>query len=95
MLLQVLLNEKAQKLSGQQYQLSQSGRTVSADKVYVCVGGKPNTGFLKSGSSEAILDGRGYVKVWSSLCSCIFYSICDASCNHERCVACLSHASQA
>ena len=84
LLLQVLLNEKAQKVSEQQYQLSHSGRTISADKVYVCIGGKPNTGFLKSGSSGAILDGRGYVKVGSSLCSCYFLKpwlllICDVA----------------
>lgn len=59
--LQVLLNEKAKKVDGQ-YQLSGSGRTVAADKVYVCVGGKPNTAFLKAESTRSILDGRGYVK---------------------------------
>ncbi|DBB03006.1 TPA: hypothetical protein ACH3X1_013454 [Trebouxia sp. C0004] len=51
----------------QQYTLSPSERTITADKVYVCIGGKPNTNFLKAESSRAILDERGYVKVNSFL----------------------------
>lgn len=46
-----------------QYQLSGSGKALSADKVYVCVGGKPNTGFLKADSTKSILTDLGYVKV--------------------------------
>lgn len=61
--LQVLLNEKAQEVASKQYKLSTSGRTISADKVYVCIGGKPNTAFLQNGASRSILDQRGYVKV--------------------------------
>ena len=61
--LQVLLNEKAQEVASRQYKLLSSGRTISADKVYVCVGGKPNTAFLQLGPSRSILDQRGYVKV--------------------------------
>jgi len=47
------------------YKLSPSGCTITADKVYVCIGGKPNTNFLKAESSRAVLDERGFVKVRS------------------------------
>ncbi|DBA66203.1 hypothetical protein WJX79_004881 [Trebouxia sp. C0005] len=60
---EVLLSEKAHKLDEQRYKLSPSGRTITADKVYVCIGGKPNTNFLKAESSRTILDERGFVKV--------------------------------
>lgn len=61
--LQVLLNEKAQEVASRQYKLTRSGRSISADKVYVCTGGKPNTAFLQASSTRSILDQRGYVKV--------------------------------
>ncbi len=64
-MLQVLLSEKAHKMDEQRYKLSPSGRTITADKVYVCIGGKPNTNFLKAESSRAVLDERGFVKVRS------------------------------
>ena len=69
--LQVLLNEKAQEIASRQYKMSSSGRTLSADKVYVCIGGKPNTAFLRPGPSRSILDERGYVKVssWPLICN--------------------------
>lgn len=60
--LQVILEEKAQSVNGQ-YQLSKSGKMLTADKVYVCVGGKPNTAFLKADSTKSILSDQGYVKV--------------------------------
>ncbi|DBB05607.1 TPA: hypothetical protein ACH3X1_012380, partial [Trebouxia sp. C0004] len=63
----VLLSEKAHKMDEQRYTLSPSERTITADKVYVCIGGKPNTNFLKAESSRAILDEHGYVKVNSFL----------------------------
>ncbi len=63
--MQVLLSEKAHKMDEQRYKLSPSGRTITADKVYVCIGGKPNTNFLKAESSRAVLDERGFVKVRS------------------------------
>ena len=59
---QVILEERAQLVNGQ-YQLSKSGKTIAADKVYTCVGGKPNTNFLKTDSSRSILNDLGYVKV--------------------------------
>lgn len=61
--MQVILSEKASKVSGQQYRLTPSGRSITADKVYVCIGSRPNTNFLKADSSKTILDERGYVKV--------------------------------
>lgn len=57
------MGEKASEVSDRQYKLSSSGRSISADKVYVCTGGKPNTNFLKAKSGKGILDERGYVKV--------------------------------
>ena len=68
--LQVLLNEKAKEVASRQYKLSPSGSTISADKVYVCTGGKPNTAFLQGLSIRSILDQRGYVQVSIFLASC-------------------------
>ena len=62
--LQVILKEKAVSVNGR-YQLSNSGKSLTADKVYVCVGGKPNTDFLKADSTRSILTDKGYVKVCS------------------------------
>ena len=60
---QVMLSEKAQEVASRQYKLTPSGRSISADKVYVCTGGKPNTAFLQAPLTKSILDQRGYVKV--------------------------------
>lgn len=60
--MQVILKEKAVSVNGQ-YQLSNSGKSLTADKVYVCVGGKPNTDFLKADSTRSILTDKGFVKV--------------------------------
>ena len=61
--MQVVLNEKAQEAESRQYKLTPSGRFISADKVFMCVGGKPNTAFLQAPTTRSILDQRGYVKV--------------------------------
>ncbi|KAL0020305.1 hypothetical protein WJX77_005165 [Trebouxia sp. C0004] len=57
---QVLLSKKAHE---RRYKLSLSRRTLTADKVYVCIGGKLNTNILKAESSRGVLVERGFMKV--------------------------------
>ena len=59
---QLFLGERAEPDGKGAYRLTKSGKTITADKAYLCTGGKPNTDFLRAANSD-ILDSKGFVKV--------------------------------